>query len=335
MDRLLTIQTFAKVVQRASYTAAADDLGISRALVSRHISDLEAYCGVRLLNRTTRSVTRTEAGEHYYEFCKRILSAIQAEEETLTKLKTDIEGKISIVAPKWVGNLDIAAAIIEFSKLNPKVNVHLTLGGVSAKTYEFLERGFDICIQNKHIRDSQVRVKKIVDVASVAVAAPEYLAAHGTPVHPNDLEKFDCLVHAGEPLWRFNDGAKSRHVKVPERFNCNSYSVLCSAAIAGLGIAHLPVPLSERHIQAGTLRPILTNYPFDKRPLYAAYTPGDHIPRKVRSLLTFLGNWFQRHPLSDLKTDIGMVPDMPDHRQLVTKQMTKQSNHWQSTGAAN
>lgn len=310
MDRFLTMQTFAKVVQLASFTAAGDDLGISRTLVSRHVSDLESHFGVRLLNRTTRTVTPTEAGAHYYEFCNRILADLRNEEDMLSRLKQDVEGKLSIMAPKWVGNMDIAAAVIEFSRRNPKVNVYLSLGGVSSRTHEFLERGFDVCIQNNHVRDSQVRLKKITNVASRMVASPEYLQRRGEPAHPNELQQHDCVVEASEPLWRFAAGEQRLVIKPEPRFSSNSYTVLCSAALTGLGIAMLPEPLALPYIQHGKLQQVLGNFALDERPLYAAYAPSTQIPRKVRSLLNFLGEWFKTHPINGPLPQ-NLVHDMP------------------------
>ena len=155
MDRLGTMVTFSKVVKLASFTAAGEELGISRAMVSRHIGDLEAYFGVRLLNRTTRSVTPTEAGEQYYAFCSRVLADIRAGEEAITSLKRGIEGRIAILAPKWLGNFDISQALTDFCKQNPMISIQLTVGGISEKPHDFLERGFDLCIQGKTMRNSR------------------------------------------------------------------------------------------------------------------------------------------------------------------------------------
>ena len=149
MDRLLAMTTFTKVVQHSSFTIAGTELGISRSLVSRHISELEASLGVSLLTRTPRSVMLTEAGQHYYEFCSRVISEIRTEEEAIKSIKGDVEGKVSIIAPRWIGNLDIAEALAEFAKQNPKVTIQLAIGGVTTKTYDFLERRFDVAFFTK------------------------------------------------------------------------------------------------------------------------------------------------------------------------------------------
>ncbi len=316
MDRLLTMQTFAKVVQHSSFTAAGDELGISRTLVSRHIADLEHHFGVRLLNRTTRTVTATEAGQHYYEFCARMLGELRGEEEALRGLKQDVEGKISILSPKWVGNMDLAAAIIEFSRRNPKVDVNLSLGGVTTRTHEFLERGFDVCILNQNVRDSQIRMKRICTVNLRLVASPEYLRTHGEPQHPNDLAHHAGAVESTEVLWRFSQGENRFTIKPTAHFMSNSYTVLCSAALAGIGIAMLPEPLVAPYIKAGRLAHVLPDFSLEERPLFAAYAPGTEIPRKVRSLLTFLTVWFKERPMSTPLPAM-MVHDMPAERETV------------------
>ena len=149
MDRFTTMNTFSQVVKQKSFTTAARSLGISRALVSRHITDLEAHLGVRLLNRTTRSINLTEAGASYYEFCNRVIGEIiQAEGAILGRAK-EAEGPLSVIAPKWIGSLEVADAVLAFAKRYPKITVDLELGGMSQRTYDFIERGFDVALQTE------------------------------------------------------------------------------------------------------------------------------------------------------------------------------------------
>lgn len=292
MDRLVTMTTFTKVVDYSSFTAAADDLGISRALVSRHITDLEAYFGVRLLNRTTRSVTPSEAGLRYYDVCKRVLGELSAGENEIKAIKENIAGNISIVCPKWVGNFDISDACVDFCREHPEITIQLHVGEISLNPHEFLSRGYDVCIQPRRVRDSDVMVKKIGGIAYVLVASPGYLAQHGEPRTIEELAEHDCLTKISESQWVFNDGARVS-LKQPPRFASNSFFSLCTAAVKDLGIAMLPYRVATLDLTRGNLKQVLPSLELEEAPLYAAYAPGGNVPRKVRALVTFLGIWFK------------------------------------------
>lgn len=290
MDRLATMATFAKVAKYSSFTAAAEELGISRALVSRHVTDLEAHFGVRLLNRTTRSVTPTEAGQRYYEMCLRVLSELRSGEDAISTIKSDVAGNIAVLCPKLIGNFDISEALTEFSVLNPKIRIQLHIGEISANPYDFLDKGYDICIQPNNIRDSDIMVKKIGEIGYALVAAPSYLAARGEPQTYKDLLDHDCLTQPGEPIWHVLDGEKVS-LRVQSRFSSNSFLSLCTAAVGGLGIVMLPRRVAASDIERGALRQILPDVQLESRPLYAAYAPGGDVPKKVRVLITYLAEW--------------------------------------------
>ena len=293
MDRLVTMTTFAKVVDYSSFTAAAEDLGISRALVSRHITDLETYFGVRLLNRTTRSVTPSEAGLRYYEVCKRVLAELHSGENAITAMKDNIEGNISIVCPKWVGNFDMSDAAVDFCLEHPTISIQLHVGEISLNPHEFLNRGFDVCIQPRRVRDSDIMVKKIGGIEYVLAASPEYLAKHGTPKTVAELSNHNCLTKIAETHWVFQDGERAALTQ-PPRFASNSFFSLCTAAVRGLGIAMLPQRVATLDLARGTLQQVLPGIALEEAPLYAAYAPGGNVPRKVRALVDFLGAWFRQ-----------------------------------------
>ena len=297
MDRLLTMMAFTKVVQSESFSAAAADLGISRALVSRYIADLEAHVGVRLLNRTTRYVRPTELGQTYCEFCNKILNEIRVEEASLTRSHQGIEGRISVACPKWIGFSALPDALTAFCTLNPRVNCDLSLIEVSPRSHNFLEHGYDLALLTRTIRDSRIKVKKLADISYVLAATPQYLAEHGRPEHPQDLRKHACLVQVSDPIWSFENGKETIAIKPHSRFTSNTYTVLSRAALGGLGIAVLPSHLALPHVLAGQLELVLEKFSLDDRALYAAFTPGVTPPQKVRSLVTFLSDWFVRHPL--------------------------------------
>ncbi|MBW4332131.1 LysR family transcriptional regulator [Stakelama sp. CBK3Z-3] len=317
MDRLITMATFMKVVDYRSFTAAAEDLGISRALVSRHVTDLEEHFGVRLLNRTTRSVAPSEAGARYYEICKHVLADLRTGENEIIALKDNIEGNISIVCPKWVGNFDISDAAVDFCIEYPEITIQLHVGEISLNPHEFLSRGFDVCIQPRRVRDSDVIVKKIGGIEYVLVATPEYLEARGEPAAIADLAGHDFLTKLNEAHWTFHDGSRVT-LQQPVRFASNSYFTLCTAAARGLGIALIPRRVAEFDLREGYLHQVLPSQQLEDAPLYAAFAPGGNVPRKVRALISFLGTWFKKRELRGENRGGGTINIYHDARNTST-----------------
>jgi DNA-binding transcriptional LysR family regulator len=295
MDRFTTMATFVEVVKKASFTTAARSRGISRALVSRHIADLEAHLGVSLLTRTTRSLNLTEAGREYYQLCSRILSEIGTQEQLISGRNREVEGPLAIIAPKWIGDLDLADAVTDFCKAHPRVTAELTLGGMNPKSYDFIDQGFDVAIHTRSIPNSRVKAKRIASIRFVVCAAPSYLERHRQPSSPKALAEHSCLVQPNDPIWTF--GKAAGKIKVPKSFSSNSYLVLRAAALKGLGIALLPYRMVSDDLKQGAMVELLKGHAVAERPLYAAFAPGGPPPEKVHSLVTYLGDWFRKHPL--------------------------------------
>lgn len=301
--------TFARVVKYASFTAAAEDLGISRTLVSRHIADLESHLGIRLLNRTTRSVTPTQAGLNYHDLCTRVLGEIRSGEEAITAIKTEIEGEITVLCPIWIGSFGVTEATAEFCANNPGVAIKLHFAEPSANPHDFLDQGYDLCIQPNKLRDSTIKVKKIGEIDFVLVASPGYLTERGAPQEVRDLAAHDCVAKHTDPTWTFRSG--ERHTRrLPTRYASNSVFSLCTAAVVGLGIAMLPDRIAARDLEAGKLVPVLPANPIETRPLYVAYAPGGDVARRVRALITYLADWFrQRAALEGNQGRVGQAFD--------------------------
>lgn len=297
MDRFTIMTTFSQVVKKSSFTVAARSLGISRALVSRHISDLETSLGVRLLNRTTRAVNLTEAGQSYYDFCARVLDEIAAVESTIFGRNQEAEGTLSVIVPKWIGTLDIADAVTTFSLEYPKIHVSIQLGGLSQRTYDFIERGFDVALQTRDIPDSQVKVKKVASLHYAMVASPAFLEANGPITDPKQLEEIPCVVQTSDPVWRVYHQGHQLAIKVNQFFASNAYLVLQKAALKNLGVAMLPRRIVGDEIRRGTLIELMPDVLIPERPLYAVFSPGETTPKKVRCFIDFLTNWFRNTPI--------------------------------------
>ncbi|GAA2614665.1 LysR family transcriptional regulator [Paractinoplanes durhamensis] len=298
MDRILVMRSFVTVAKVGSFSGAAKQLGTSGSLISRHVADLEKQLGVRLVNRTARSVSLTEPGLRYSEFANRILDEIDDEDEKIAQLHDRPEGPLSIICPKWIGSLDLGDAIAAFSVAHPKIAVRFELGGMSDRTYDFLDSGFDIAFHTRDLRDSSVRLKKIASLPFVLVAAESYLKEHGELTHPNDLNNHDCLVHANDPVWRIGHGHESTLHKIKNvAFSSNSYIALQKACVHGRGIALLPSRPAYDDLMSGTLKVLLPELAVPSRSLYAIYGPAQQAPRKVEVFLSFLTEWFSANPI--------------------------------------
>ncbi|KHL13402.1 DNA-binding transcriptional LysR family regulator [Mumia flava] len=303
MDRLLVMRSFVTVADVGSFSGAAKALGTSGSLISRHVADLEKQIGVRLVNRTARSVSLTEHGVRYSDFARRILSEIDTEDETIAQMRDKPEGHLSIICPKWIGTLDLGDAIAAFAVAHPKIHVRFELGGMSDRTYDFLDSGFDVAFHTRDLRDSRVRLQKVASLPFVMVASARYLKRYGRLSHPNELADHDCLVHSNDPVWRIGHGHESTLHKIRNvAYQSNSYIALQKAAVHGRGIALLPQRSVYDELRAGTLEVLLPELAVPDRSLYAIYSPEQQTPRKVKVFLDFLSTWFAKNPMPKLET---------------------------------
>src|SRR5215470_119787 len=302
------MESFVRVVRSGSFTIAANQLGLSRALVSRHVSGLEARLGVRLLNRSTRSLNLTDEGRSYLEFCEQVFGQIESSERAIVRTRAEPVGTLKIAAPKSFGTLHLADAIVDFAKLHPRLNVSLILDDVSfRRPYDFVERGLDLALRISSLPNSSVIEKEIAPLDWVVCAAPEYLARVGRPGAPADLAAHDCLVHlnvtANDRIWRFEGkkggGARrSLSVKVNGSFFSNSALALRKAALAGLGIAMLPRYSVADDLAVGSLVTLLPRHRVAQRPLLAVYPRAGEVPQKVEIFVEFLTNWVNSHEIN-------------------------------------
>jgi DNA-binding transcriptional LysR family regulator len=303
LDRLGTMESFVRVVRAGSFTIAANQLGLSRALVSRQVGELEARLGVRLLNRTTRSLNLTEEGGAYLEFCEQVLRQIEASETALVRTRSEPSGTLKLAAPKSFGAVHMADAIVDFARLQPRLTVTLVLEDVSfRRSYDFVERGLDVAVRISSLRNASIVEEPIAAVEWVLCAAPDYLARAGRPVRLADLAAHACLVHvhvaANDRLWRFQGPQGDVSVKVTPAFSSNSALALRKAAVAGIGIALVPRYSVAEDIAAGALVPLLPRYRVASRPLLAAYPRATTVPQKVRVFVDFLRDWIARREIN-------------------------------------
>lgn len=298
MDRITVMRSFVAVGEHGSFSHAARHLAISGSLVSRHIAELEKQVGVRLVNRTARAVTLTSVGRRYFDFAQRIIEEIDAEDEALRGVFDKPEGPLAVICPKWIGHLDLGEAIADFAVDHPKIHVRFEVGGMSDRTFEFLDKGYDIAFHTRDLRDSTLLVRKIADIDFVLCGAPAYLAGAPPITDPAAIAEHDCLVHINDPVWHLRrDGEETRVKVLSTVYSSNSYLTLRKAAVRGRGIALMPMRTVMADLDSGALRRVLCEYEGPARSLYAVHSPGAHTMRKVRLFLDYVSAWFRRHPL--------------------------------------
>src|SRR5487761_707631 len=241
MDQLTIMRSFVGVTKSRSFSQAARQLGISGSLVSRHVAELERALGVHLVNRTARTISLTEAGSRYAEFAARIIDEIDREEAQLRGLRDKAEGQLAIISPKWIGSNDVADAIVAFSVRYPKIHIRFEVGGMSERSYDFLDQGFDVAFHTRHVRDSNLLLKKISDLNFALCASPNYLLRAGEPAQVAELSEHVCLVITNDPIWHLRPGGHDVHLKMGAPvYSSNSYLTLRKAALAGRGVGLLP-----------------------------------------------------------------------------------------------
>jgi DNA-binding transcriptional LysR family regulator len=295
MDQLTIMRSFVGVTKSRSFSQAARALGISGSLVSRHVAELERALGVHLVNRTARTISLTEAGTRYAEFASRIIDEIDREEAQLRGLRDKAEGQLAIISPKWIGSNDVGDAIVAFSARYPKIHIRFEVGGMSERSYEFLDQGFDIAFHTRHVRDCNLMLRKIADLHFALCASPAYLHRAGTPMQVNELSEHDSLVNTNDPIWHLQHAGNDVHLKVNDPvYSSNSYVTLRKAALAGRGVAVLPIRLVSDELADGSLVRVLPDCDVPDRPLYALHSPGSQTQARVRVFLDFVTEWFRK-----------------------------------------
>lgn len=298
-NALQELTIFAKVVGTGSLSAAARDLGMSPAVVSRRLASLEARLGVRLVNRTTRSLHLTDEGAAYYETCTRVLAEIEEADAAVSAGRAEPRGVLRVAIPASFGNQYVAPLVPKFAELYPNVQIALSL---SDRTVNLVEEGFDLAIRIADLADSALAARRLAPNRRVVCASPAYLRRNGTPATPEDLAKHNCLTTTDFAMnwdYRAPDG-KSGSVRVTGRYACDNWGVLREWALAGLGVALKSTWDVRRHLEDGSLVSLLPGYTFaGDVAIYAVYPHRRHLPAKTRAFIEFLADSFGPEPYWD------------------------------------
>ncbi len=297
MDRFTGMAVFAKVVDTASFAAAARHFAMSPAMVSKHVQTLEERLGVRLLNRTTRRVNATEVGQNYYERCLRILSELEDAERAAGDLQAAPRGLLRVTAPVSFSFRHITPAIADYLAAYPEVSVDLNLND---HYVDLLEERFDVAVRAGPLADSSLMSRKLGSIVHTVVASPAYLKANGVPRQPSDLAKHNCLIYTyatRQSAWHFVDRDAQEHVvRVTGRFLANNGDTLRALAIKDAGVVLAPDFIVEEDLQAGRLIRLLSEYATGETPVHAVYPHSKYLSVKTRTFIDFLAARWTRSP---------------------------------------
>lgn len=294
------VHVFVRVVDDGSLTAAANRLDLPKSSVSRALARLEDALGVRLLQRTTRKLHLTEAGELFYQRVSRVMGELREAERVVTQLQESPRGHLRITMPVELGMRFMGRVLAEFMQRYPEVTLEVELSG---RMVNLVEEGFDLALRIGEFKDSSLVARRLGNLTGRFYASPSYLGRHGVPKKPEDLSAHEAILFMQPKenvvqLFRHTGGERNSACKVTlqGRFTANNQSMASDAAAAGLGITLAPPFLTADAVAAGQLLPVLPDYSVCAGGLYAMYVSRDHMSTALRALLDFLTERVQEHP---------------------------------------
>lgn len=290
MHAFSSIPIFISVVENGSFSSAAQSLNITKSAVSKRITQLEDELGIRLLNRTTRKLSLTEAGQRYYQYVIQAYSLAQQGIDAVTELQGQPRGRLKLTAPMSFGVLHIAPLIAEFMTLYPEVDIDLQL---EDKMVDLVQQGFDLGIRIGHLPLSNLVAKRLAPCKSVLCASPDYLKHQGTPMRPSELSLHNCLQYSyyrGGNEWRLTTTNHQYSVIPKGRLMVNNSEAIRRAVLAGSGIGNLPTFIVGKDIIAGAIDVVLPNYQLPEHAVYAVFPERKHMPLKVRAFIDFISD---------------------------------------------
>lgn len=288
MDRLLEMQTFCAVVEAGSFVAASEAMGMSKAAVSRYVSELESRLTVRLLHRTTRRLSLTAEGDVFYVRCRELLAGVEEAEAELTSSTSVARGVLRINAPVSFGIRHLAPLWGEFHARFPDVELNIDL---SDRLVDIVEEGFDLAIRIASLRNSSLVSRRLTTTRLLVCASPEYIRAHGAPEKPEDLANHRVIAYSNLATgneWHFQGKEGPVSARVRPWMYANNGETCCAAAVAHQGVVRQPSFLLQEDLDAGRLVELMQQYRSAEMGVYAVYPTRKFVTPKVRALVDFL-----------------------------------------------
>jgi DNA-binding transcriptional LysR family regulator len=281
------LAVFVALVRAGSFTAAAEQLGLTKAMVSQHLLRLERELGVTLLVRSTRRMALTEAGAVFHADCVQLLEQAQTAIERISDQRSKPSGTLRLTTSTDYGAAVVAPALAEFRRLHPSLQVDLV---IDDQVNDLIAERFDLAIRIGWLRDSSLRATRLGGFRQWVMAAPAYLAEHGTPRKPEDLAMHGWIAMSAlaTPLrWTFTRGNSRRVVRMRQVMQANNAAAIRALVLAGAGVSVLPDYLVQEDIQAGRLQVLLASYRLQEGGIHAVY-PDPQPPAKVRAFIDFM-----------------------------------------------
>ncbi|MEC4723988.1 LysR family transcriptional regulator [Shewanella sp. D64] len=299
MGQLENMQIFIKVVETGGITKAAEQLNLAKSAVSKRLGEIEKQLRVKLINRTTRKSSLTEAGNAYYQKCKLILEEVDDLNCLLSSVQQSLNGTLRLTVPLSFGVMHLVNAFELFANQHPQLQMDIDF---SDRNVSLVEEGFDLAIRIGHLTDSSMHARAIAPISHLICASPEYLAKHGTPETPEQLKSHKLLRYSRLPLAGIELTDKDKQkITVPMESHCiaNNGDFLKAMTVSGHGVTFLPRFIVWQELANGTLKTIMPDYKISPMKAYAIYPQNRYLPKKVRMLIDFLSQHFGDVPYWD------------------------------------
>lgn len=295
---LEALSIFAAIVEAGGLSPAARRLNIAKSVVSKRLAELEEAAGTELIRRTTRHTQPTEAGTAFYARAKRILAELDAALEESACAEGTLRGPLRVAAPLTFARLYLAALFTEFAQEHPQVELTLDCDD---RRIDIAGGGYDLAIRIGRLEDSALIARRLAPAPQVIVASPAYLDEHGTPTSVTDLPNHACIAYGNAPMayqWRFEPREAASPAQVATmrpRLTVNNGEIICEAAIAGLGLASLPLFIAAEALRDGRLVRVLPDEVLEGGAVYAVWPPRPALSRKLRTLLDLMAARLPQH----------------------------------------
>jgi DNA-binding transcriptional LysR family regulator len=300
MDRIQSLRLFVRLVDLGSFSKAAAELGIGQPTATKMVAQLEKRLDARLLHRTTHGVTPTEIGLLFYEKCRLIVHHVEEADTVAALLQSQVQGALRVSTSVAFGRRVLAPLVIEFMRLNPKLQIDLSFDD---RYVDLIEQGVDVAIRMGSLADSTLGAKYLAMNPWVLVASPSYLAARGRPARPAELSDHEALIYStvqGDARWQLTgaDG-KTELTPVHGPLRSNNLSALLLAARSGMGVAALPWVVAYESVRTGSVEPLLERWTLPSQEIHAVYPSPRMVPAKVMGFIDWLQgqfstNWWER-----------------------------------------
>jgi LysR family transcriptional regulator for bpeEF and oprC len=314
MNKLQAMEVFVQVVDAGGFTRAAETLQLPKATVSTLVASLEQSLAVKLLHRTTRQVSVTADGAAYYERCLRILADVKDAEESISRTRLSPSGRLRVDAPTGIAADIVVPALPDFFERYPDISLEL---GSSDRLVDLVEEGVDCAIRAGELSNSSLIARRVGILNFITCASPDYLARHGTPVHPSELERHRCVNYFSAKTgkiypWDFSRDGERFDLPLVGHIALNDSNSYLQAGLAGLGVIITVDFMVRDHIAAGVLVPVMPDWISDPIPIHVVYPQNRHLSAKVRVFVEWVADLFASHPAMRLRPLAAPQPASPE-----------------------